>query len=68
MNFMSEKKILRIHREISFELFANLDKHIKINSIAEATGYNWRTVKNHLEMMSGDFRNRKQKQNSEEKS
>lgn len=53
-----EKKMLRIHNEISFALFSNLPDAVSIKKISEITGYNWRTVQNHLKMMSDSYKER----------
>lgn len=47
----------QIHEEILKELLTNLDKHTTINSISDATGYNWRTVKNQIKNISNQFKN-----------
>jgi len=47
-----------IHKKITYELFANLEKHVRINSIVTATEFNWRTIKRHLELMSIGYKER----------
>ena len=49
---------ITIHKEIRYHLFANLEKIVNKNKLSQITGYNWRTIKRHLEMMSLDYKNR----------
>jgi predicted AAA+ superfamily ATPase len=46
------------HKEICFKLFSNLSKYVRLNTLAEDTGYNWRTIKNHIDMMSYSYEER----------
>ena len=47
------------HKEISFHLFSNLTELISKNKLSELTGYNWRTIKHHLELMSIGYKERR---------
>lgn len=46
------------HKEICFKLFSNLPKYVRLNTLAVDIGYKWRTVKNHIQMMSRSYKER----------
>jgi hypothetical protein len=48
-----------IHNEICNKLFSNLPRYVSYRRLSEDTCYNWRTIKNHIEMMSQDYKGRR---------
>ena len=53
-----EKETMQVvaHEEICLAMFSNLEHLININHLARKTKYNWRTVRNHLRMMSMNYK------------
>jgi len=51
-NFMKEKEILDIVREVTL---SNLSSVVSINKVSELSKFNWRTVKSKLEQIERTY-------------